>query len=85
MALSAAHILKLLHESQSRVKELESREPEIRIVEKIIDRVVEVPVRSVEILEKTVESVVYVDNPEHIETINKLKERLCQYTSQSDS
>lgn len=28
---------------------------------------------------------VYVDNPDHIETIRALQEKLCQFTSQSDS
>lgn len=30
------------------------------------------------------ERIVYQDNPDHIETIRRLQERLCQYTSQSD-
>lgn len=58
-------------------------------VEVLVDNpvIVEVPipqyppsVERVEILRE-----VYVDNPSHIETIRALQEKLCQFTSQSDS
>lgn len=75
MALSAAKLLKLLQDAQAKIKELEAREPEIVTV--YVDRVIEVQSPNVE--------VVYRDNPEHIETIKALQEKLCQFTSQSDS
>ena len=61
-------------------------------VEKIVEVVKEVPgpevVRVVEIktpdLTPQTERLVYTDNPDHIETIKKLQDKICQLSSQLD-
>lgn len=87
MAVSSASLLRLLQESQAKVAELESRGPEI--VERVVTEVVQVAGLERVITQppkiKEVIKVVYHDNPEHLETIKALQEKLWQFTSQSDS
>lgn len=85
MADSIPKLRRLLNEANEKIRELESRGPvEIEKivyrdvpVDRVVDRVVTGPREVV-----TVERVVYRDNPDHIETIKRLQEKLCQYTSQ---
>ena len=87
--MNAAKLMKLLREAQARVSDLESQlsavpapaPPVERIVH--VDRPVYLPSVETQIIE--IEKVVYQDNPEHLATIQALQERLCQFTSQSDS
>lgn len=72
MAISNARLLKMLQDSQARVNELEAKLAG--------GATVYVPV--VEEKERVVERVIYIDNPELVETINTLRSKLCQYTSQ---
>lgn len=60
-------LLALAHE---RIRELESREPEVVEVERIVTVNVEGP-----------ERIVYIENPDLIDTIRELQEQLCRYTS----
>lgn len=71
---SAAKLRRLLAEAQAKIAELESREPVT--VEVVRDIIREVP---------GPDRIIYQDNPEHIATIRRLQEKLCQSTSQSDS
>lgn len=83
MALNAPKLLKLLHEAQAKIAELEARGPMVveRVVEVIgPERIVERVIASPPVVTE-VERVVYQDNPAHIETIAALQERLCQFTS----
>lgn len=71
---SPAKLRRLLSEALERIRELESREPVT--VEVIKEVRVEVP---------GAERIIYQDNPDHISTIRRLQEQLCQFTSQLDS
>lgn len=57
--------------------------------EVFVDRVVEIPGPVITLRSEPeqieVEVIKYIDNPDHIKTIEALKEQLCQFTSQSDS
>lgn len=71
---SPAKLRRLLAEAQDRIRELESREPvTVEVVKEVL---VEVP---------GADRIIYQDNPEHIATIRRLQEQLCQSISQSDS
>ena len=87
MADSIPSLRRQLGEAMRRIAELEARGPVIERVEVIRD--VEVPGPSVEVVRDVVKPVevvreVYVDNPDHIATIQKLQEALreCRSTSQ---
>lgn len=87
MADSIPKLRRLLNEANERIRELEAMPPVE--VEKVVYRDVPVtvpgPVVNTPREVVTIERVVYQDNPDHIETIRKLQEKLCQYTSQLDS
>ncbi len=69
---SIPSLRRLVNELRAEVRALKSRPVEVveKIVNVNVDRVIDRPV--------------YQDNPDHIATIRKLQEKLCQYTSQSD-
>lgn len=69
-----AELRRLLGEAHERIRELEQRGPEVVEVERVETVVIEGP-----------ERIVYIENPELIDTIRELQERLWQYTSVSDS
>ena len=82
---SIPYLRRLVGELQARVKELEARpdpEPVVR-VERVIEYVEREIPKMVPSAPQIVHIPVYIDNPEHIETIRKLQE--CLSTSQSDS
>lgn len=86
MADSIPSLRRLVNELRAKIRELESRPADV-VVNEVV-RVVETP-GPVKVIETRVEipgpeRLVYQDNPDHINTIRKLQERLCQYTSQSD-
>lgn len=71
---SIPELRRLLAVAHERIRELESREPEVVEVERVVTVQVEGP-----------ERVVYIENPDLERTIRDLQERLCQFTSASDS
>lgn len=75
-------IEKIVYRDVEKVVEVPGPE---RVVEKLVPFEVKVPMYPHSVQRVEVERVVYQDNPEHLETIRKLQEKLCQYTSQSDS
>ena len=72
MADSIPSLRRQVNELRAEIRELKARP--VEVVEKVKYRDREV-VR---------EKPVYQDNPDHIATIRKLQEKLCQYTSQLD-
>lgn len=70
MADSIPSLRRLVNELRAEIRELKSRPAEI---------VTSVEYRDLEVVR---EKPVYQDNPDHIATIRKLQEKLCQYTSQ---
>lgn len=76
MADSIPKLRRLLNEAHERIRELEASAGVVEVVD-VVKRVeIEVP---------GPERVVYVENPELIETIRSLQDQICQFTSQSDS
>ena len=61
---------RLLSLAHDRIRELESREPEVVEVERIVTVNVEGP-----------ERIIYIENPDLIDTIRELQEQLCRPTS----
>lgn len=80
---------RLLNEAQERIRELEQRGDQVVEVDRIVTVQVDGPERVVERVRyvevEGPERIVYVENPELERTIRILQERLCQFTSASDS
>ena len=68
MSESAAKLRRLLAEANDRIRELESNPPVIKEI--FVDKYIPVP---------GPERIVYIDNPDHIDMIRALQERLAFY------
>ena len=86
---SIPELRRLLAVAHERIRELEAREPEVVEVDRIVTVQVEGPERIVDRVKvvqvEGPERVVYIENPDLERTIRDLQERLCQFTSASDS
>lgn len=65
------------------IQYIENPAPPREVITKLVE--IEVPVEKLRIVPVYLDRPVYQDNPDHIETIRKLQEKLCQFTSQLDS
>lgn len=88
MADSIPSLRRLVNELSAKLREAESKplvvvqgDPVIQYVEKIVEKIVTVKEL---VPSPPIVKLVYVDNPDHIDTIRKLQEKICQFTSQSD-
>ena len=86
---SIPELRRLLAVAHERIRELEAREPEVVEVDRIVTVQVEGPERIVDRVKvvqvEGPERIVYIENPDLERTIRDLQERLCQFTSASDS
>ena len=84
MADSIPSLRAMVNKLSAEIRELKAAKSEVVTVEKVVIK--EVPVIQERVITETVkvivEKPVYQDNPEHINTIRALQEKLCQFTSQ---